>query len=286
MTGLLAVWLLAQATPKAAPGTEVRALTVTLLDQKGAELGGLALSDVALLENGVSRDITAFAPDRRPLTVAILVDSSASLGADYRLSVVDAVSSLVTRLPDGARYAVWTTGERPTKVLDFTEDRRAAGEALRRVAPQGGNYALDGLVEAASDLKKLAREGDRTAVVAISAAGPEFSYRDRERTVDEAVKKADLFLCAEITSGEADFDQRVALSFAFGRLAEASGGRYETTLSAMGLDAALRKLSPVLHAGYRLAYATAPDLKKRKLELHVTRPGTQVLLPAASVEQR
>jgi hypothetical protein len=50
----------------------------------------------------------------------------------------------------------------------------------------------------------------------------------------------------------------------------------------MGVDDALRKLSPHLRSGYRLAYATVADLKRRKLEVSVARPGTKVLLPAGS----
>ena len=48
----------------------------------------------------------------------------------------------------------------------------------------------------------------------------------------------------------------------------------------MGADTALRKLSAHLRSGYRLAYATVPDLKKRKLDLSVARPGTEVFLPS------
>src|SRR5512137_2482341 len=146
----LVVFLLGQAAPAAAPGTEVRALTVTLLDEKDQPVADVSAADVALLENGVSRDITTFKPDPRPLSVAILVDSSAAVGAAYRLNVVDAVVGLVSRLPDGARYALWTTGDRPTKILDHTDDRQAAGDALRRVAPQGGNTMLDAVAEASA----------------------------------------------------------------------------------------------------------------------------------------
>ena len=68
----------------------------------------------------------------------------------------------------------------------------------------------------------------------------------------------------------------------FDRLARATGGRYEIVLSAMGTDDALRKLDAHLRAGYRIVYATVPDLKKRKLELSVARPGTKVFLPLSS----
>ncbi len=197
----LAVLLLGQAAPATAPGTEVRALTVTLLDEKDQEVTDVSADDVALVENGVSRDITSFKPDRRPLSVAVLVDTSAAVGSAYRLNVVEAVVGLIARLPDGSRYALWTTGDRPTKVVDHTDDRGAAGTALRRVAPQGGNYMLDAFAEASADLKKLSREGDRTAVVAVSFMGPEFSYLDKYRSAEVAEKNAELFLSVQVDVG-------------------------------------------------------------------------------------
>ena len=281
----LAVFLLGQAAPVTAPGTEVRALTVTLLDEKDREVTDVSAGDVALVENGVSRDITSFKPDRRPLSVAVLVDSSAAVGSAYRLNVVEAVVGLIARLPDGSRYALWTTGERPTKVVDHTDDRGAAGAALRRTAPQGGNYMLDAFSEASADLKKLSREGDRTAVVAVSFMGPELSYLDKYRSAEVAEKNAELLLSVLVEAGEAgeaDFEMRTNLSYVMDRLARTTGGRYDIILSAMGMDTALRKLSAHLRSGYRLAYATVPDLKKRNLDLSVARLGTKVLLPSAS----
>jgi VWFA-related protein len=281
----LVVLLLGQAGPVTAPGTEVRALTVTLLDEKGQEVTDISAADIALAENGVSRDVTSFKPDRRPVSVAVIVDTSAAMGSAYRLNVVDAVLGLVARLPEGARYAVWTTGDRPTKLVDHTDDRQAAGVALRRVAPQGGNYMLDAFGEAAADLRKLSREGDRSVVVAVTGTGPEFSYRDKYRAAEEAEKGAELFLSVQIEEGGADFEMRTNLGYVMDRLARATGGRHEVILSAMGTDTALRKLSAHLRSGYRLAYATLPDLKKRELDLSVARLGTEVLLPSASARE-
>ena len=282
---ILAVFLLGQAAPAVAPGTEIRALTVTLLGEKDQEVTDISAADVALAENGVSRDITSFKPDRRPLSVAVIVDTSLAMGSSYRLNVVDAVVGLVARLPQGARYALWTTGDRPTKVVDHTDDRQAAGDALRRVAPQGGNMMLDAFAEASADLKKLSREGDRTVVVAVTGTGPELSYRDKYRAAEEAEKSAELFLSVQIDVGEADFEMRSNLSYVMDRLARATGGRYEVILSPMGTDTALRKLSAHLRSGFRLAYATVPDLKKRKLDLSIARPGTEVFLPIASARE-
>lgn len=278
----LAAFLLGQAAPATAPGTEVRALTVTLLDEKDAEVTDVSAHDVALVENGVSRDIVSFKPDRRPLSVAVLVDTSAAVGSAYRLNVVEAVVGFVSRLPEGTRYALWTTGDRPTKVLELTDDRGAAGAALRRLAPLGGNYMLDAFSEASADLKKTSREGDRTAVVAVSFTGPEFSYLDRYRSAEVAERSTELFLSVEVESGDADLEMRSNLSYVMDRLARATGGRFEIILTPMGIETALRKLSAHLRSAYRLAYATVPDLKKRELDLSVARLETKTFLPSAS----
>ena len=276
---LLSVLLVGQAPVAAAGGVEMRALTVTLVDDKGQEVADVSRDDVALVENGVNRDIASFDRDLRPLVVALLVDTSAAVGSNYRLSVVDAIVGLVHRLPEGARYSIWTTGDRPTKLLDYTEDRGAASPVLKRVAPQGGNYTLDALSEATADMNKLAREGERRAVVAVTGEGAEFSYLDKQHAAENAEGRADLFLSVQVDSDADDRDARERLSYALERLATASGGRADNVLSYMALDSALRKHAASLASAYRLRYVSLPDLKKRKLELRVARPGTKVLIP-------
>jgi VWFA-related protein len=273
----VSVVMLGQAAPAAA-ASETRALTVTLVDAKGQVVSDVSASDVALSENGVNREIASFAPDERPLSVALLVDTSAAVSSAYRLNVVDAVIGLLARLPEGSRYALWTTGDRPTKLLDYTDDRGAAAARLRMVAPQGGNYMLDALVEATED-EKFAREGDRTVVVAVSGSGPEFSYRDKQQVADAAERRAELFVSLQVDGGGADLDGQNRLSYALDRLASASGGLNEHVLSWMGVDAALKKVSAYVRSGYRLSYLTPSDVKRRKLELRVARPDTKVRIP-------
>ena len=277
----LAALLLAQAAA-VAPDVEVRALTVTILDEEGAPISGLGTEDVAITENGVARDITSFKPDERPLTVAVIVDVSRPMATGFRLHALPAVTAFISRLPAGTRYAVWTSSDCPRKILDYTEDPAEAAKALRRVAPRGGNYMLDALVEASEDLSKNVREGDRTAVLAVTGTGPDYSNLDRFRAADEAAENADLYLAVQVDVGTADFQTRSNLSHVFDELARKSGGAYDVILTFMGTDPALRKLSPYLEAGYRLAYATVPDLKKREIEVEVAQPGTEIHLPVGT----
>jgi VWFA-related protein len=265
-------FLLAPAAPAAE--AQVRAVTVTFTDDKGNPVEGLVPEEVAILENGVAREVTSLQLDRRPLTLALLVDTSAAVNSSYRLTMVDALTSFLGRLPAGSTYALWTTGDRPTKLVDYTDDVSAAAKALKRVAPQGGNTMLDALVEASADLKK--REGERTAVVAVTAVGVEFSSRDRYQVVAEAQKNASFFGAVLIEEGVTDFENRGNYDYVLGDLTKKTGGLFETTLSFMGADSALRKLTAQLRGQYRLSYATLPELKNRKIEVKVARPGVKV----------
>jgi hypothetical protein len=272
MTHLAAALLLLQA-PTPAPA-EIRTVTVSVTDSEGRTPDSLTSEEVAVLENGVAREISKVERDGRPLSVAILVDSSEEIHSVYRLYLIEAVSSLIAKLPEGAHYSLWTTGDRPRKIVDVTDDKGAAVKALQRVVPSGGNTMLDALVEASKELKK--REGERTAVFAITARTIDFSNRDRYRTVDEAQKNADLFLFVAFEEGSAPFESRTDYDYVIDKLTKISGGRSERPISALGAKAAVLKVGADLQNPWRVSYATLPEIKERRIEVQISRPGLKV----------
>ena len=143
--------------------------------------------------------------------------------------------------------------------------------------PAGGSTLLDALLEATKDMRK--REGERSAVVVVTAVGPEFSSTYRERVAKEALVPNTTFLSVFLEEGATDIENRTNYDYVLERLARQTGGVFETTLSSMGLGRELKQLLAVLRGQYRLTYATVPDAKeKRKLEVTVARPGAKVRL--------
>jgi VWFA-related protein len=271
MTGVAAVALI---LAQAAASTELRTLTVTVTDGKGAPIEGLVPEEVAVLEDGIPRPFTGLGRDRRPLTLLFLLDTSQVTGADFRLNVRDPVISFLRGLPEGSVYSLWTTGDRPTKAVDFTADPEEAVRALNRVFPQGGNTLLDAIVEASSELKE--KEGERSVVVIVTAMGPEFSNRIRQQVVEQARDNADGFQAVQIDEGRADFDTRAAYDYVLGGLTQASGGLNERILSFLALRGALQRVAAELRGQYRLTYEAPSGLKARKVEVKVARPDVRV----------
>jgi len=190
------------AVPAAAVASDVPTRTISFwaAGDKGEAVEGLTTDEVVVMEDGAARVVTKVVRDPRPLTLSILVDSSAPLASTYRLNVVDAVAAFVRDLPAGTRYAVWTTGDRPKKVVDFTDDRTRAASALRKAVPSGGNTLLDALVEASEELEK--REAERTVLLAITGVGIGFTNNSRQQVVD-TVRKSRVRLTAAATGGKA-----------------------------------------------------------------------------------
>jgi von Willebrand factor type A domain len=265
--------VLLQAPPA---GAEVRTLTASIVDDKGRPVLGLTRQDVAVLENGVAREVASVEPDTRPLALALLVDTSQEIATDYRLHVVDALDTFLQHLPEGARFTIWTTGDRPTKLTDLGNDVPAAVGALRRSFLSGGNTLLDALVEATRDLKK--QEGSETAVVVVTGLTTNFGNRNRFTSASQARKSADLFLAVEYQEGSGDNDARTNYGFTLDTLTRETGGLFETPVSAMGVAPALERLSSFLRARYRIRYATLPEVKNRKVQVQVARSGVKALV--------
>lgn len=278
LVALMAAALPAQ-SPAAPDPAELRTIVVSISDDKGRPIQGLTVDEVALLENGVARDVAELTLDARPLTLALLVDSSEAVGSAYRLNVVEAVLRFLGSLPPGTQYTVWTTGDRPTKILELTDARGAAATPLKRTYPTGGSTMLDALVEAARDLRK--QEGQRSAVVAVAGSGIEFSNRSRERIVEEAQGAGTVFSVVQFEEGDAPLESRQNYDYVFSALTRKTGGLREVVLSSMGIEVALKKVATDLAAQYRLRYATLPEIKERKLEVQVARQGARVRVVGA-----
>jgi VWFA-related protein len=277
---LVATAVLLLAPPSPAPaGEEVRTVTISVTDEKGKPIESLSTEDVALLENGNTRLLTRVEKDRRPLRLAVVVDTSEPMAEHYRLQVLQPLLRFLGQLPEGTQFAVWTTGDRPNKVVDYGDGATAAAKALRRVFPTGGNTLFDALVEASRDLQS--KEAGRSAIVAVTGTGIGFANFSREQVVDIVRPTGATVWAAEIEENlgagrgagevsQADYD------YVLGNLAEATGGRRDVLLSAMGIGKVLDTFAGELSSQYRLTFATDPGLKDRKVEVKVARPGAKV----------
>lgn len=283
---LCALALLGLLEPQAATWS----LRARVLDARGTPVRDLASTDVSLSDNGATLTLDRFEKDERPARVALVIDSSQPMASAYRVHFIEATQAFVASLPSNTRVVVWTSGDRPVKViedLDLAQDNatREMATALRRSAPSGGNTLLDAMAEAASDLRKA--EGDRRILVVLSAEGPGFVNDTRDGILDRVLKtgvEVAGVLIAERGEGSAggevsseDYDYVLA------NATTRTAGLLERPLSVMGAAAAMRRVAADLLSTYRLSFHSTAN-RKFKLSLQVARPAVKVRLSVPQKE--
>lgn len=270
------------APPAAAPMVEeiTRTVDFRVTGEKGAPVEGLTADEVVVMENGTARSVLRVQRDTRPLTVAILVDTSAPQATTLRLNLVNAVGGFVRQLPEGARYSIWAIGDRPREIVEITDDRGRAVPALRKVLPGGGNVLLDALMEVSEKLKE--REGERALMVVVTGVGIGFANHSRTAVVDDVRRRRVPVMAVQfeergatdIQAAGSDQVTHTDYDYVLGNLTK--GGVYERPLSAMGVETALDKVAAALAGSYRATYATPETGKADKLDVQVARPGVKV----------
>lgn len=272
------------------PAVDAYSLRAVVSDAKDAPIRDLETFDVSLTVSGATVSLTRFEKDERPARVALLIDSSQPLQNAYRLQFNDAAKAFVASLPSNTRLSVWTTGDRPTRViddLDVSEDGSAlqVSRTLSRVAAMGGNTVLDAVIEAAEDLRK--KEGERNIVVFLTAQGAGFSSTDRQGVVDRVLKTGVEVMGVSISErGEATGGGDVSpeeYDYVFGALTERTGGRLERPLTVMAASPALLRVAADLRSTYRLAFHFSGK-RPASIALQVARPSVKVRLSTPQKE--
>ncbi|MCM2255326.1 MAG: VWA domain-containing protein [Vicinamibacteria bacterium] len=291
-------------------GVEPRTLSLWATDpETGAPAEGLTAAEVAILEDGRVVEGLVVRRDDRPLVVALVLDSSESIADKWRTELQVAAIEFVRGLPDGAKVGVWTTGDRARRVVEFSVDRDKIVKAIEKTFPLGANSMLDGLVEAAKELRK--QPGDRSALVAVSGAGFGFSDYTKDLARDRVQANAmvtfgvlfDEGLAAgalggrtftpgargELPAGRADSDNfsrvgRGEHEYVMIQGARRSGGLFQAIPSSQGVKDALAKVNVALRSQYLLSYKSLPNPHERRTEVRTARPLT-VRLGPSSVEE-
>jgi VWFA-related protein len=252
-----------------------RGMFVSVLDKAGTPVTDLVASDFVVKEDGVAREVLDASKADGPITFTLLVDTSMA-AQPYVADMRRALTGFVKRWGGKNPMAVWSFGDRPTAITDYTLDVASLTNAVDRIfsAPDSGAYLLETVVEACKRLAK--REAERSVIIAISAGGPEFSNHHFEELLTPLASSGASFYDLDFdqaTRGPGGAEQRNQELFVDAGT-RASGGERIMLLSGMALEGALTRLGDQLANQYRLTYAR-PDrlIPPEKTEVSVRRPG-------------
>lgn len=277
---------LALVVPAALTGAEAgaqsseRLLLVSVLDDDGAPVTGLAASDFRIREDDAAREVLRAEPAGAGRQIALLVDTSeAAVRAvsDFRRGL----SAFVDGMQEGNRIAIVTFGGPPRILVETTGDPERLRSGIDRVFPQSGQaaYLLDAMHEVSEGF--IRRRAERPVLVAVTAESlDDYSNRSGREVLERIDESGAAVYTLSVGARRAAAFGTHTLRLQFERdlvLARGtadSGGRHRDLLVSSALEGAMRELVAELRNQYLVVYSR-PDLlvPPEQVRVRVDRPG-------------
>ena len=262
---------------------DVVTIQASVRDARGRVVQGLTRMDFEVRDNGRLRPIIEFRSDRQsPVTLAILVDMSGSMGMDPKIAMArQAYESVLSQLRPGDEAALFTFNSSLHERRGFTQDLSRLRDGLADFEAFGVTSLYDATAAAA---RRLADRSATHRAMVVLTDGIDTSSRLTAPEVSELAGSIDVpvYIVATVPS----VDQRVMMEAAerggpsgtadLRDLAEWTGGRLqfastmtETVVVAAGIVGDLRQQ-------YVLAIEAAAEREWRRLHLRVKNPAVTV----------
>jgi VWFA-related protein len=273
IAAVLAAMTVLVIVPRAQTSRE-RTMYVSAVDRDGEPVTGLAPDAFLIREDGVKREVLRVSQANDPIDVAVLVDNSAAASDDITF-LRSSVSKFVAKMAPGNHVAVIALADRPTILVDYTDDTKRLSDAVGRLfsMSQSGMTLLDGIYETARGLSR--RETPRAVIVPVVTDGIEFTNRyskDIVETLQDVNAALHMVTIGQFYHAE-DHSTRER-SFLLDAGPRGSGGQRISLLSPHGLDDALQRLARELSAQYKVVYGRPESLiAPERAEVSSARPG-------------
>jgi VWFA-related protein len=150
--------------PTFATVTRTVRVPVSVLDKNGEPLLGLRSTDFRVSEEGKRQEVTLFSGERRPLRVALALDTSGSM--ESKMGQVEAaLKHFIDLLEPADEILVITFNNQVHVVQDFTSDRDLLGSVLDRMEAGGGTALYDAAFTAIQRVAKGPAESKAVVLV-------------------------------------------------------------------------------------------------------------------------
>lgn len=237
-------------------------LWVTVTDKSDQLVADLTKERFTVLEDGAEQTVRDFVLEDRPITMAIVLDSSGSM-RDSMAEVHQAASSFVETLRPEDKSVVIDFDDKVFLIQELTADQTLLKEAVNSTEALGSTALYDALHAAFRKLRGI--EG-RKAIVLLSDGDDTSSQFAYNRILEEA--KAQSVLLYAIGLG--DVKKSILKDFA-----ETTGGRAFFVAKANQLAEVYKKIAEELRRQYYLSYSTTNkkwDGRFIKLEVKSNNP--------------
>jgi Ca-activated chloride channel family protein len=282
--GLLAAVILAGATVAAQgqrirSGVELVSLTVTVTDADGKYVTDLEEPAFEVYEDGARQKLTFFSRTQQPISLALLIDTSASM--DERMGIAqEAAVGFAKQLHSQDQAEVIDFDSQVRILQAFTNDSAALETAIRATTANGSTSLYNALYIALKDLKKVKAETTtdirRQAIVLLSDGDDTSSLIEFDQVLDLAKRSETTIYAIGLRQGELGRREFKEAEFVLRQLATETGGRAYFPTDARELQKIYQSIWDELSSQYALAYSSSNPKRDgawRRIQVRIAQPG-------------
>jgi Ca-activated chloride channel homolog len=252
-------------------GVDLVEVYATVTDQQGEPVKGLTADDFRLSEDGVPQAITTFTAGEFPLSVAIGIDRSFSMGSgktNRLASAKSAAHAFVDALGPGDQVMIVAVGSETEVAAPLTADHATAWSAIDRLDPWGTTPLYDATLAA---LDAIQAGKGRRALVLLSDGTDRYSDTTAAMLLEQARQRDVLIYPVAVGPTRPPV---------FAELATATGGRSFFVPDPKDLARTVTAIAHELRAQYLLGYVPARGVAShgewRSIDVAVKRPDARV----------
>lgn len=251
-------------------------LPVMVFDKKGDFVPNLTRNNFRVSEDGVEQVISSFdAPTQLPLSIGILIDTSASVKRKLKFEKEAAAAFVLSILERSTDKALFATFDSVVNLhVDFSRDSGDLTRAIDGVKASGDTRLYDAIYRVCEEKMALLPTGTRPVILVITDGADTAS----DRTIEEAIaiaQKSNVTIFGISTRNYSDVSAGTvqgSVDKDLDRLCKATGGRTYLPYQRLELERAFAGVRILLRNQYVIYYQPKNQNRDgtfRKIEVKV-----------------
>ena len=262
-------------TPTFGVGIEVINLNLSVTDGRNRYVTDLIEKDFAVYEDGIRQELSLFTHENLPISMSILIDTSASMQEKLPQAQAAATKFIKTLRPQDAAQVV-QFNDRHTVLQDFTNDLNLLEAAIKKTEAAGPTALHNTLYVALKDLGKQKKAGElrRRAIVLLTDGEDTASLVSDEQVLELARKTEINIYSISLRPNRSQDRSRLSFSqagYVLTSLAKETGGQVFFPNSLSELDSVYDRIAEELRTQYSLGYVSSNQRRDGKWRRIVVR---------------
>ena len=260
-------------------GVELVSLNVTVVDGTGRYATDVTQEEFEVFEDGAKQAVTFFTHIQQPISLALLLDTSASM--EERMGIAqEAAIGFARKLHKDDQAEVIDFDSQVRILSPFTNDGAALERAIRATTANGSTSLYNAIYISLKELKKTraASQSDirRQAIVLLSDGDDTSSLIEFDEVLDLAKRSETAIYTIGLRQGEIGRREFKEAEFVLRQLSQETGGRAFFPTDARELPKIYQAIWDELASQYAMGYTSSNPKRDgvwRRVQVRTTRPG-------------